>query len=165
MGSRFGELLTREPAKWRYAESLLQFYTINENTLYSQSSLERLHEYLKSMSEVCRKNNAAMILYFVPGAVVVSNSSEIEYFPWDQNILDTSRYDLRRPFENLQKLTNDLGISVVDLTSSLQNHPRQPVYFPGSWHWNKEGHRVVSTVIAHDLMDRNFEDKHIFEGK
>jgi hypothetical protein len=54
------------------------------------------------------------------------------------------------PF-NLKKIANSLRVPVVDLTPYLKEHSKQPVYFPKSCHWNKEGHRAVVDAIANNL--------------
>ena len=152
--SRIKELIRHEPADWRYNKSLLSFYKTGENSLYSNNSLTKVKYYIEEMYWICRELDATFVIYFVPGAVAVSNTADIDYFPWNQDITDKSLYDLNRPLKNLLKITDSLGISVVDLTPHLKSHFRQPVYFPESWHWNKEGHKVVANVIAKDLADR-----------
>jgi len=62
-------------------------------------------------------------------------------------------------------IKEQFGIPMVDLTPSLKFHPVQPVYFPESWHWNKEGHKVVAGVIARDLLDRKLFGKNISASK
>jgi hypothetical protein len=152
--SRLKESLIGAPATWRYGKSLLEFYETGENLLYSQKSLDTIRNYLKLMLQVCQQLGSDFVIYFVPGAVAVSDTSNIAYFPLDQDLTDRSEYDLNLPLRNLRKVTDPLGIPVVDLTPFLKLHPIQPVYFPESWHWNKEGHKLVADVIVKDLLDR-----------
>jgi hypothetical protein len=152
--SQLKEAIRGAPERWRYSKSLLGYYKTGENRYYSEESLAAIQHYLESMNSVCRQFQADLIVYFVPGAVAVSQASDIAYFPAGENLTDRSKYDLALPLRNLCKIADPLGIPVVDLTPSLKAHSVQPVYFPESWHWNKEGHKIVADVIAKDLLNR-----------
>jgi hypothetical protein len=149
------------PEKWRYSKSLLGYYKTGENHFYSEESRAAIGYYLKSMNSICKQSQADLIIYFVPGAVAVSQPSNIAYFPAGENLANQSKYDLALPLRNLKKIAESLEIPVVDLTPSLKAHPVQPVYFPESWHWNKEGHKVVADVIAKDLLGRGLLGKNL----
>jgi hypothetical protein len=110
------------------------------------------------MQSASEQAGAALVVYFVPGAVAVSRPEDVDYFPWGEDLRDTTRYDLERPLRTLRELAAPLGVPVVDLTPDLRAHPRQPVYFPGSWHWNEEGHGVVAAAVARDLAQRGVTD-------
>jgi hypothetical protein len=103
------------------------------------------------MNELCLDFDATLVVYFVPGAVEVSVPADIAYFPWDQNLLDKSKFDLDRPYANLIEIADKLQIQTTSLKEHLKQNPNQPVYFPESWHWNQEGHRIVAEFIASDL--------------
>ena len=153
------ETITGLPSAYRFGKSLLSFYETGESRYYSTDNLDVLKDYLKRMKDVCTRNGAKMIVYFVPGAVAVSEPADIHYFPWDQDLSDTSKYDLDRPLKNLQRLAGKVGLPVVDLTTVLKNHKIQPVYFPDSWHWNLEGHKVVAAAIYNDLKMQGILNK------
>jgi len=163
--SRLKESIKGAPERWRYFKSLLNYYATGENNIYSGESLAAIRHYLKSMNSVCQQFKAGFIIYFVPGAVAVSQPSDIAYFPAGQDVTDRSKYDLTRPLRNLHIIADPLGIPVVDLTPALKSHAAQPVYFPDSWHWNEEGHKVVAGVIAKDLLDRGLFSKNISANK
>ena len=156
---RIQEPITGRPSDYRFGKSLLSFYETGDSRYYSPDKLDVLQDYLKRMKDVCTRNGAKMIVYFVPGAVAVSEPADIHYFPWDQDLSDASKYDLDRPLKNLQRLAGMVGLPVVDLTTVLKNHKIQPVYFPDSWHWNPEGHKVVADAIYDDLKMRGIFDK------
>jgi peptidoglycan/LPS O-acetylase OafA/YrhL/lysophospholipase L1-like esterase len=153
------EAVTGRPSDYRFWKSFLHLYETGENRYYSPDSLDVLKDYLKSMKDVCSRNSTKMIIYFVPGAVAVSKQADISYFPWDENLEDVSKYDLNRPLKNLQDLAGIIGLPVMDLTTSLKSHEIQPVYFPDSWHWNLEGHKVVAATIYNDLKLRSTTNK------
>ena len=166
LNARFGkflqliqEVLTGRSSSYRYYKSLLPLFAAEETPYYSRDSLDVLQDYLSRMKDVCVRNRAEMIVYFVPGAVAVSTPADIHYFPRDLDLSDTSNYDLDRPLENLRRLAGTVGLPVVDLTPPLKNHKTQPVYFPDSLHWNPEGHKVVAAAIYDDLKMRGVSDK------
>lgn len=150
---RLKEIRTKKPSERRYTKSLLQFYQTGGNRLYSEESISKVRLYLESMNEFCQEIGSRLVIYFVPGAVAVSRPSDIAYFPWDQDLSDQARYDLDRPLRSLRMIADPLKILVVDLTPYLRKHSKQPVYFPESWHWNKEGHQVVARVISETLAN------------
>jgi lysophospholipase L1-like esterase len=146
------EKITRKPAGWRYWKSLLNFYRVGENGFYGESDLLKVRSYLNEMNQLCKQIGAEFVIYYVPGAIAVSKISDISYFPWDQDVFDRLKYDLERPWRHLVEMSLKLSIPVVDLTPNLKSHPVQPVYFPESWHWNKEGHQVVARTISESLF-------------
>ncbi len=147
------ENLTGKPARWRYWKSLLSFYKTGANEYYSEENMHNLKTHLQDMQKICEETNSRLVIVFVPGAVEVSQSKFINYFPWDQNLSDTNTYDMERPLKNLQYIATDVNIPVLDLTPYLKTYPRQPLYFPDSWHWNEEGHQVVATVLKEYLLN------------
>jgi hypothetical protein len=56
-------------------------------------------------------------------------------------------YNLRRPFTTLERITDSLGVPLVDLTGPLRAYRPQPVYFPNQWHWTASGHRAAAQAI------------------
>jgi peptidoglycan/LPS O-acetylase OafA/YrhL len=146
------EMITRKPAVWKYWKSLLYFYRVGGNDFYGEKNLMKVGSYLDEMNQICKKIGAKFVIYFVPGAIAVSKVSDISYFPRDQNLTDSSKYDLERPLRHLLEITSGLDIPVVDLTPYLREHTHQPVYFSESWHWNKEGHKVVARAISESLF-------------
>jgi hypothetical protein len=151
---RLEEMVSGEPAAYRYWKSLLQFYEVEKNGLYREEELDTVKAYLHQMQAVCKRQSAEMVIYYVPGAVEVSDPSQIAYYPWERNLSDRSKFDTNLPLRNLRKLSREIGLPVVDLTLALKAHPDQPVYFPRSWHWNAKGHEVAASVIAEDLFQR-----------
>jgi hypothetical protein len=156
---RTSEIVRGKPGEWRYSKSLLQFYETGERQMYGSENLALLGRYLADMKAACVNHGAELAIYFVPGAVAVSRPEQIDYFPWGLDLADRTAYDLDRPLNELKNLTEKNGIPVVDLTPHLRSHSVQPVYFPGSWHWNPEGHRVVAKVIYEDIAKKGIGRK------
>jgi lysophospholipase L1-like esterase len=111
------------------------------------------------MNTMAQATGSKLVLCFVPGAVEVSRASEINYFPWDQDLSDKTHYDLGRPLTALKTIAQGLNIPVVDLTPSLKGAPDQPVYFPDSWHWNEKGHVVAAKAIETALGNLGWLEK------
>lgn len=162
-GRRFSAFLTEQitgtPAEWRYAQALLEYYRAGENRLYSEEALEKLRSYLDTMARVSRDGHSRLVIYFVPAAVAVSRPSDLEYFPWGEDLHDRTRYDLDRPFRNLQQLAQELDVPAIDLTPYVQSSLPQPVYFRESWHWNEDGHRVASHAIIDSLSRAGYVNR------
>lgn len=155
------EKLTGRPGIWRYWKSLLSFYKTGANEYYSEENVHNLKIHLRDMQKICEETNSRFVIFFVPGAVEVSQRKYINYFPWDQNLSDGNAYDMDRPLKNLQNIATDVNIPVLDLTPYLKTHSSQPLYFPDSWHWNEEGHRVVATVLKEYLLNSGLIDKEV----
>ncbi|NQV26017.1 MAG: acyltransferase family protein [Rhodopirellula sp.] len=147
-GRSFQELVTGRPHAWRFDKTLVKFYEAGENQLYADARVEQIALHLREMKQIADQNGAEFIIAYVPAAAVVSAPEHIDYFPWGLDLHDSERFDTDRPRRILKDLTAALRIPLLDLTPALQRHPNQPVYFPGSWHWNAEGHNVAGQAIA-----------------
>jgi hypothetical protein len=145
------ERVTGRPAGWRYSRALLEFYQSGDNKLYGEAKVARLRKRLAAMRDTSSRAGARFMVFYVPAAVAVVKPSDMTYFPWDTDPSDRARFDMERPWRIVSRLGTELGVTTVDLTPPLSFHPRQPVYFPDSWHWNSEGHRVVADAIARSL--------------
>jgi hypothetical protein len=106
------------------------------------------------MRDAAGRAGAKLLIFFVPGAVAVSDPRQLAYDPWGPSGPDTVRYDFGRPLAQLNRLAEPLGIPVDDLSDTLRSHRPQPVYFPESWHWNREGHRAAADAIFATLAAR-----------
>jgi peptidoglycan/LPS O-acetylase OafA/YrhL len=149
------EKITKKPGIWRYDKTLLYFYEKN-SPLYQSSNLDKLSHYLKLMKDITNKYSSKFFICYVPSAVCVSNTSDINYYPWNINLQDNSEFDLQKPLKYLKEITDKLDIDVLDLTPSLKKYPLQPVYFPDSWHWNKEGHKAVTEEILDHIIQKKY---------
>ncbi len=157
--NKITEQVKENPYNWRYWKSLLYFYEKGNNPLYTNANLNLLKGYLSSMQNLVESHSGKFIICFVPGAITVSAEKDINYFPHNINLSDTTLYDLNKPINSLKQVTNDLQINLLDLTHELKTNPGQPVYFPDSWHWNKEGHKVTASTISKYLFENKFISK------
>jgi hypothetical protein len=148
----FTDWLKNKPDDLSYKKALLNFYRNDENSLYEKSNLNLLEQYLDSMKQLTDKHNTKFIICYVPGAVSVSKKSDMSYFPKNLDLSNNPLYDLSKPFKYLNIITDRLQVKLLDLTTALKSSPEQPVYFPDSWHWNKEGHIVVARAIKDYLL-------------
>ena len=109
------------------------------------------------MKTAADRNGAKLIIYYVPASIVVSDPEKLEYNFWEADIHDTTRFDINRPYEILQTLCNNNKIPVFNMTKALKSYPAETVYFRGSWHWNKYGHKAVADeltkIIREEYMD------------
>jgi peptidoglycan/LPS O-acetylase OafA/YrhL len=148
------ERVTGRPAAWKTGRSLLQLYRAGPNVLYADSNVARLRGYLDAMRSAARDAGARFVIYFVPGAVAVLPAAEITYFPRGVDLTDTTQYDLDRPWRVLSGIAAQDSLVVEDLTPSLRVASTVPPYFPASWHWTAQGHRLVAKAIAQSLARR-----------
>ena len=160
---RFGEIIleksTGKPSAYRASKSLLKYYKAGENNIYSPERLAQVQYYLEGMKQKSQDIGAEFICLFVPGAIAVSQPEHIAYFPWGQDIADPDKFDMARPLRQLKEITDPLEIKVVDLTPLLKNHKEQPVYYPRSWHWNREGHKIVANKLLEVVVNMDSQQK------
>jgi peptidoglycan/LPS O-acetylase OafA/YrhL len=156
--STITEFIKENPRNWRYWKSLLYFYEKDDNQLYSDENINRVMQYLQSMDSLVRENSGKMLICFVPGAVAVTKKKDMNYFPLKLDLPDTIKFDFTMPLKALKRITDTLQVPVYDLSDTLRLHPIQPVYFPDSWHWNKEGHKVAAKAIREYLINYKFVD-------
>jgi hypothetical protein len=151
---RAAELLTGRSGQRRYAKALLDHYESGPSRVYTERSEAAIRAALAGARRAADGVGAQLLVFYVPGAIAVSRPQDIAYYPWSEPLGDRRRYDLERPLKVLTRLAAPLGIPVVDLTPELRSGTKRPVYFPESWHWNREGHVVAATVMLRTLSQR-----------
>ena len=152
-------LKNKEDVSYRYEKTLLDFYVKENETYYNESVLQKLDSTLREIKSLCEAANAELIMVFVPGQIEVSQPSDIHYYPHTIDLTDADQYDMDQPFDHLEKAASNSNIPLINLKPFLKNHPSQPVYFPRSWHWNEEGHKVAAEAIVQELDNRNLIDR------
>ncbi len=139
---------------YRYNKSLLFFYEKDAH-YYDDTVINKISSYFDRMHYLCTINNAKYIVMYVPGQIEVSKPKDISYYPYFENLNDTSVFNFKQP----QKVTCDLcvkkNIYYINTTPYLKNYPDQPVYFRESWHWNKEGHRAIAAYLSNYISKNN----------
>lgn len=155
MFDRLKETMTGRPGKDRYNKSLLTFFEKNNNSYYSANNLDKIQNFLEEMDSVCTMNSAEMLILYAPGAASIVQKKYLDYFPWNIQLTDTSRFDLQLPFKHLKSIADGLGLRVLNPSSELAEHSEQPVYFSDSWHWNKAGHRVIANYLVDYLVTKS----------
>jgi peptidoglycan/LPS O-acetylase OafA/YrhL len=145
------ESLNGRAAAWRYLLEQLDYYRAGENGLYDTVTTRLMVNALSGMKRTADSSGAQLLIAFVPGAVAVSDFSQMPHFPRGEDLHDARAYDLGRPYGALRRITDSLGIHVLDLTTDLKASAAQPTYFPSSWHWTPAGHRAAASSIERTL--------------
>ena len=125
----------------------MKFYEKNSGC-YHDTIVSKMEDYLENIKKISRKHDSRLLVMYVPGQIEVSKPQHIDYYPHHIDIRDTSQYDLDKPNQIIQQLCRNNDIALFDTEQTLINHPVQPVYYPGSWHWNREGHKVIAMELA-----------------
>lgn len=159
------EQITNVPAEWRYAKALLEYYRAGENALYSEETIKKLGSYLGAMAKVAQDGHSRLVIFFVPAAVAVSRPSDLDYFPWGEDLHDRTKYDLDRPFRHLQQLAKELDVPVIDLSPYVGSSRHRPTYFRESWHWNEDGHRVASRAMVDSLSRAGYVSRSCLQAR
>jgi hypothetical protein len=135
---------------YNYNKSLMFFYE-KDSPFYNDSVITKLNNFIVNMKEICFNHQTELIVMGVPGQVEVTDPKYIYYFPKSVNLNDTVVFDLNKPlliFENLCKNNN---IKFLNSKIILKNSAIQPLYFEKSWHWNKNGHKVIAGYLSEQL--------------
>ncbi len=133
----------------KYSKSLGYLYRkIPGSRFYADTTLQKMDRYLEKINKLTRKHGSDLLVMYVPGQIEVSKPKHIDYYPHHLNIRDTSAFDLRRPNKIMHLLCHKHNIRFFDTEKVLANHPQQPVYYPRSWHWNREGHQVIANQLS-----------------
>lgn len=146
--------ITGLDSKYRYYKSLINLYE-KESSLYSDSVKLKMSFYLDSMADLCAAENSEYLIMYVPGQMEVSKPAHISYFPYKENINDTTKFDFDLPESITQELCDKKNINYLNTKEHLKNYATQPLYFEESWHWNREGHKAVANFLADYLIKNN----------
>jgi len=138
-----------------YFETLLSFYKKNAS-FYNDSVIIKMSKYFDNMKSLCSMNKAKYIVMYVPGQIEVSKPKDIYYYPYFENLKDTSAFDFSRPQSITKYLCTEKNINYLNTTIYLRDYPVQPVYFKESWHWNKNGHKAMADYLSNYVSTNNF---------
>jgi len=130
-----------------YDRSLL-FYYEKDARFYRDTVIRKIRSYFEQMNQLCLLNHARYIVMYVPGQIEVEKPAYITYYPRSENLRDTAEFDFDRPGRITGELCARQDIPFIDTRAWLRDAPVQPVYFPASWHWNAQGHNVISNNLC-----------------
>jgi peptidoglycan/LPS O-acetylase OafA/YrhL len=156
IGSSIREQLTGYPDEWRYRKALLHYLRAGENPFYTHERVSLVERFVGEIKDVVDKHGARLVLMYVPAAAAVTAPENMEYFPRQVDVTNPKRFDINRPRRLIHEIGGRLGIPILDLSDALKSNKQQPVYFPESWHWNEEGHRVAAQEIVSFLKNEAF---------
>ncbi len=144
--------------QYNYNKSLLNLYR-KDSEYYSDTVINKLDTYFQEVKTICNKNNTDIWLLYVPGQIEVSSEEHIEYYPQNENIYDTNKYNLELSHKIIYLLCEKHDINLLDTKDLLKNYPNQPVYFEESWHWNREGHRFVAYMLTKEIITKRNDER------
>lgn len=131
---------------------LLDYYRTGPNPLYSPANIDRMTQFIAHFRDAARADGGTLVIFYTPGGVTVLPRNQIAYLPPSGiPLTDSVHFDLARPLAALERITDSLGVPLVDLTGPLRAYRPQPVYYPNQWHWNADGHRAAAAAILTSL--------------
>jgi len=143
------EMLRGEPNVQGYF--LGHFTTLELNDLDAiNQARDRVSEDLKQIQTVADQSNATVVLAMVPSSVQVCSPDQLDYYPHNIDLNDSTRFDLNQPQRIMSEIADSLGLPLYDLRDALSS-TGQCLYQPRNMHWLADGHRVVSAYLA-DLL-------------
>lgn len=131
----------------KYKKSLLYFYEKNSEYLAGPITA-KLDRYLSELKNIADSGNSKLMIMYVPGQIEVCAPEHISYYPADFNLRDTNQFDFDKPNKIIKDLCRKNQLFLFDTEDTLKHHTVQPVYYIDSWHWNAEGHRVISFSLS-----------------
>jgi peptidoglycan/LPS O-acetylase OafA/YrhL len=137
-----------------YFKTLLSFYKKNAS-FYNDTVVNKISKYFDKMKNLCSVNSAKYIIMYVPGQIEVSKPKDISYYPYFENLTDTTVFNFSRPQAITKDLCAEKSIDYLNTTIYLKDYPNQPVYFKESWHWNKEGHKAIADYLSNYIIKNN----------
>ncbi len=111
-------------------------------------------ERFAEMQKVTNDAGARMVVFMIPVPVQVCDPDDLAYYPKGYDLSDETMFDLDRPQQRTQKITNNLKIETYDLREPLQSAVECP-YYRNNLHWTVYGHELVADFVAETL----FKDK------
>jgi peptidoglycan/LPS O-acetylase OafA/YrhL len=131
--------------------AMTAFYAAGPSPRYSPERLDLVEGYLARMARAAGQQHAALIMYYVPGAMGV-DSTELDV-PADR-LARAGPFDTARPAALAAELAARAGIAEEDLTPALRAWGERPRYFPRAWHWTEAGHRAAAHAVLASLQRR-----------
>ncbi|HEY5408275.1 MAG TPA: acyltransferase family protein [Ginsengibacter sp.] len=137
-----------------YFKTLLDFYKKNAS-FYDDTVVTKVSKYFDKMKNLCSGYNAKYIVMYVPGQIEVSKPKDIYYYPYFEDLKDTSVFNFSRPQTITENLCLEKNINYLNTTLYLKDYPIQPVYFKESWHWNNVGHKSIADYLSNYIITNN----------
>ena len=139
-------LLNIPNKEFRYIKSLAYLYE-KDSEYYKSSSLKIMDKKIEEMKKICIQNGAELMIMYVPTQLEISSPEDVSYYPENIDLKDTLRYDFDLPRKIFRHICENEEIIFEDITETLKQNTKQPVYFRESWHWNKEGHKAAADFL------------------
>lgn len=109
---------------------------------------DRLTEIKTTSDEV----GAKVILVMIPAPVQVCQANQLAYYPRNVDLNDTTRFDIEQPQRITREIADSLALKYLDLRAILKSATGGCPYQPHNMHWTTDGHRVVASYLAQELI-------------
>ena len=116
---------------------------------------DRVSEDLKQIQTVADQSNATVVLAMVPSSVQVCSPDQLDYYPHNIDLNDSTRFDVSQPQRIMSEIADSQGLPLYDLRDALSS-TGQCLYQPRNMHWLADGHRVVSAYLADVLTQAGY---------
>jgi len=141
---RWTEPFQRDPQ----ANSDYNIFYKNESTI-KKRDLELFGNYLMEFNEEVKKRGARLIVFLMPTREQVDISSFQEVL--DAFQIQPGELDMLRPNKLLKELTDDLGVTLVDMLDAFRATPKK-INFSYDEHLTIAGHEVLATELSKVLL-------------
>jgi lysophospholipase L1-like esterase len=113
-----------------------------------------VRERIAEIAETARDIEAGVWIIGIPSPVQTCGPSDLHYYPHHVDLDDAERFDLDQPQRITREIAAELGLSYLDLRSSLIDAPSGCPYQPRNLHWTDDGHRLAADRLAGEILSR-----------
>ncbi|MFC0875431.1 acyltransferase family protein [Saccharicrinis sp. FJH2] len=128
---------------YNFRKSFMFLYEDTDYSYYADSTLYKIALVLKKMDNLCKNINAEFLVLYTPSQIEISKPQDITFFPFN-NSNELNNFNLNKPFQKLEEICQQNNIHLYNLKPVLKEYPNQLLYFKNSWHWNENGHIIIS---------------------
>jgi peptidoglycan/LPS O-acetylase OafA/YrhL len=111
----------------------------------------RVRDCMTRIREVASRIDAGLMVIMVPASIQVCRSDNLEYYPGNVNLADSSQFDLEIPQRMAREIADSLRVPFIDLRGVLSKDGGSCVYHPRNMHWTNNGHQLVAAYLAQML--------------
>jgi hypothetical protein len=111
---------------------------------------------LWNIKHVADSLEANLLIVMVPASIQVTDRTELDYYPNNVNLSDTTQFDLEMPQRKTREIADSLAIRFLDLRVSLSARGTSTFYQRKNMHWTIDGHDVVARASSDFIEHEGF---------
>jgi len=107
--------------------------------------------FIKKLDEETKKDGVKLTVFGIPHPAVIYDEYGQRLIKTETN-LEEKDFDFIKPYNLLNEFSESNNITYIDLIQPLRVRSSQNLYYYYDWHFNKNGHEVISQILLNKIQ-------------